>query len=915
MPVTNDYRATTNGDSHSRNCGCGECLYGPFTRNHYFTGKLLVERDFNDEQLYYMDKHLLHQQRLHGTGVVCGLQVVQYENPNCRDRFVCIQPGLAIDCCGHDILVKRKECIDITQFDSYKKLAQTAGRLPHSIQICIRYRECPTEEVPVLYDECGCDSSACAPNRILESYEFDLIVDPVLTTKVHCVPTLAFKTLLPVAGGGPTVVRNSVYVLTPNLRTITKFDLAGTTVQDSLTLPGDARALGISEDGKTLYIAGDDASPATNTELWVIDTTVPLALPVAAATLAAAPAKSVELRTVPSMPGMLLSLNNDTGEVAVWDVTASPATKKKSFTLAANAKSLVAGNKGLQAYAIDPVANVIKVIDLTTSAVTNITLSVQPSLLNLANNSTPDILFVTDGVGPTANALKVDTPKILGTQPLSVLPTAVVLSPDFQFAYLAMTDSSVTTLRPLDVDRLLSGTPEPPGDGPIVQLSLAEPAIAPDGLTIFYPESNATTQALDVEVLSVRPHVCPDLYEVADCPQCDQPDCIVLATILNYDPGFLIEDLPAQAGDFASRIARIDNRLGRPILPSTQKIAEVLECLLECNKGGIPGPQGDPGKDGKPGDNGKPGGDGKPGLGLNVNLPKIIDIGWKHADAITWDDFRGLYGSPNALEKIRKNPKITSLVLYFNEKMQGVDRQTFRVSLSFPQQGSKTLFSGLFNPLKLDFCGDLVDLGPGPSTPHTAEPYASARAFLPQPELFQDPLPLALIGPAWDIFLKTQKAVDLPCLRIVLSGDFVFSPNLVTGKYDESRMLDANNIGGQVGIFQTRGTPFPTVPMNPSGDLVEGGDFEGWLFFKPPKEHFGGGPIVLNNRFALATPVPVNRASLSDLQALPGIKPALAKQIIRERDRKPFTDLAEFESRTGIDSAGMDQLLHEIVID
>ena len=28
---------------------CPACNYGPFTRNNYFTGKLLVERDFTDE--------------------------------------------------------------------------------------------------------------------------------------------------------------------------------------------------------------------------------------------------------------------------------------------------------------------------------------------------------------------------------------------------------------------------------------------------------------------------------------------------------------------------------------------------------------------------------------------------------------------------------------------------------------------------------------------------------------------------------------------------------------------------------------------------------------------------------------------------------------------------------------------------
>src|SRR5438270_3294408 len=100
--------------------GCPDCEYGPFTRNHYFTGKLLVERDFRDEQRFYIDKHLLHQQRLHGEGVVCGLKVAAHDNPACRDRFVCVEPGLAIDCCGHDLLVTRKDCIDITQFESYQ---------------------------------------------------------------------------------------------------------------------------------------------------------------------------------------------------------------------------------------------------------------------------------------------------------------------------------------------------------------------------------------------------------------------------------------------------------------------------------------------------------------------------------------------------------------------------------------------------------------------------------------------------------------------------------------------------------------------------------------------------------------------------------------------------------------------------
>src|SRR5450631_4258743 len=93
--------STTGGASHEhtgQDC-CPDCDLPPFTRNHYFTGKLLVERDFSDEQRYYVDKLRHHEQRLHGWGVVCGLKVDQHENPGCRDRFVCVEPGTAVDCC------------------------------------------------------------------------------------------------------------------------------------------------------------------------------------------------------------------------------------------------------------------------------------------------------------------------------------------------------------------------------------------------------------------------------------------------------------------------------------------------------------------------------------------------------------------------------------------------------------------------------------------------------------------------------------------------------------------------------------------------------------------------------------------------------------------------------------------------
>ncbi len=158
---------------------CPDCALGDFKRNHYFTGKLLVERDFTDEQRFHIDKLRHHHQRLHGWGVVCGLKVKQH--PSAQSDCLIIEPGTAIDCCGHEILVREEVPFHFSGAPALKALQalQPSDTTPHTLQICIKYKECGTEQIPVLFDECGCDETRCAPNRILESYELDvLVVEP-----------------------------------------------------------------------------------------------------------------------------------------------------------------------------------------------------------------------------------------------------------------------------------------------------------------------------------------------------------------------------------------------------------------------------------------------------------------------------------------------------------------------------------------------------------------------------------------------------------------------------------------------------------------------------------------------------------------------------------------------------------------
>lgn len=185
-----------NEEEETEPCGCGcggsgclNCRFEPFSRNHYFTGKLLTERDFTDETHYHREKHRHHQLRLHGSGVVCGLLVGPHPNPACRDRYVVVTPGAAVDCCGNDILVAQEETLDVLAFPAVAALVRAGDDGLHTLQICVRFRECPTEEIPVLFDDCGCDDTQCAPNRILESYAFDVLVDPAEPQPPSPLPT------------------------------------------------------------------------------------------------------------------------------------------------------------------------------------------------------------------------------------------------------------------------------------------------------------------------------------------------------------------------------------------------------------------------------------------------------------------------------------------------------------------------------------------------------------------------------------------------------------------------------------------------------------------------------------------------------------------------------------------------------
>ena len=70
------------------------------SRNHYFFGKLMTVRDFENEQIYMNSKRHLGNKLLSGSGIVSGLDVLLIDN-----KTISIEPGMALDYLGREIIL------------------------------------------------------------------------------------------------------------------------------------------------------------------------------------------------------------------------------------------------------------------------------------------------------------------------------------------------------------------------------------------------------------------------------------------------------------------------------------------------------------------------------------------------------------------------------------------------------------------------------------------------------------------------------------------------------------------------------------------------------------------------------------------------------------------------------------------
>lgn len=154
---------------------CGVCAIPQFERNNYFYGKLMTAREFLQEQCYFNQKRWLINRMVLGWGVVCGLGVerraVKEEDKGGKHDGVIVRPGLAIDCCGREVLVCEDQEIRLDHLAAHCHFdPDKPERHRERLVICLEYFECKTE--PVRLPPVSCQGEETTEfNRIRDGFK------------------------------------------------------------------------------------------------------------------------------------------------------------------------------------------------------------------------------------------------------------------------------------------------------------------------------------------------------------------------------------------------------------------------------------------------------------------------------------------------------------------------------------------------------------------------------------------------------------------------------------------------------------------------------------------------------------------------------------------------------------------------
>jgi len=161
----------------------------PHKRVRYSTGLVLGKGDFDQEQVYFMERDRLHQRALHGYGTVLGLGVAVRDGADGRPE-VTVAPGLAVTPRGASVCVPRAQCARLDDWltahrDDLTGVGSPPGSPPASpplgspqgalsLWLVLCPRDCETDPVPVLGDPCRTPEDLTVPSRIADDFCLEL---------------------------------------------------------------------------------------------------------------------------------------------------------------------------------------------------------------------------------------------------------------------------------------------------------------------------------------------------------------------------------------------------------------------------------------------------------------------------------------------------------------------------------------------------------------------------------------------------------------------------------------------------------------------------------------------------------------------------------------------------------------------
>jgi hypothetical protein len=832
---------------------CPECGIEPFSRNHYFTGKLLVERDFRDEQRYLIDKLRHHHQRLHGWGVVCGLQVTAHENPECRDRFLCVEPGSAVDCCGREILVPERLCLEILEQDAVAAL-EADPDTDHRLQLCLRYRECPAEEIPVLYDECSCDDTRCAPNRIREGYRLELRVAPAPPEpSAPREPHLVWRRNIDVGNPGHMALHgNRLYVASWTTSgdhgqvVLYRFNTETCTEEESYPLGRECLGLAVSTDGALLFLL---TRPESREDPWEL-------LAFSAADLASGPESrqipesgdggSVK-RLVPAADGSLHTLV--AREHAVWHLIwpAGATTSPKVIgpcDLPETKLGRTAFNGDLsRLYLSLPLfeggeVRVLDPTDLTRLATIPLATAWQPrQMIPLRLAGAELLAFCGEREGADGDyrpMLWLMDPQasspMLGSLELSRSAGRLLASPDGRWIYVlemevAPGGDRIGFLEAVSAQALQDCRPGSPASSLQVGVSPTDAVASASGERVYsgFANDRDDLETGGIAVVAVTEGDCTEPLRQADCPECEDDDCLVLATIEDYRHGDSLEDMPEAGGPAPDGQAYIDDESGRRRLPSVQALAGAINCLLE---GGVVGPRGPQGPPGEPGRNGTNGSDG---LGIDEVTVEMVPCRDEHGNPVP--AARSLEGEPG------------SRTLHLTLPGSCSDTLTHICAISWahggirPPDDPQDESGNRRIELMIRFDGEVEarDLTAGALQLWLSRGFEANYAIWLQART--DLEPVAFGGEGCEIEPEVGEAGRINGVRLIgrVPARYYLSEYrvLVKGHFirdAQGRALDADHLPGW-------------LPDRPTGNGIEGGTFESWFAVRYPIGRIGNIPV------------------------------------------------------------------------